>query len=429
MIRGIAILLAVAAAPAAQAADWSAPFTAVGDRSMTGVSVASDARGGMTVVWQHDTGRTQPPPDGGFGGVESYIRARAIAPDGRRGPIQTLSITDDLTASPALAVDRRGGAVAVWTQAYQGHHYTILAAQRAPGRRFGRRQAVGRTDRFVGGAPQVAVNARGDAAVLWARARAVQLATRGADGRFGSPQTIPALRPVTGGVVVAADGSAVAVWTAHGTVYASRRRAGHRFGRAIALNAGGPGADGATVAIGADGTVAVAWQTRRAAFAAVSERGGAFGRPQIVASFAPFAGVSRPAVVVTPSGETIVGWTQAAGVSRGEAAVASRPAGRSFGAAQVLSAPGVSGDRPALAVERRGEVVAAWSEAGPIGPSAKWWPAGAVRPPGAAAFLAGEPIGGPGDALAPVALLGADATATLLWRRGDAPLLAARRTG
>jgi len=265
MIRGIAILLAIAAAPAAQAAEWSAPFTAVGDRSLTGVSVASDARGGVTVVWQHDTGRAQPPPDGGFGGVESYVRAREISLDGRRGAIQTLSITDDLTASPALAVDRRGGAVAVWTQAYQGHRYTIVAVQRAPGRRFGPRRAVGRTDRFVGGAPQVAANGRGDAAVLWARAHAVQLATRGADGRFRTPQTIPAVRPVPGGVVVAADGSAIAVWTAQGTVYASRRRAGHRFGRPTAPSGGGPDADGATVVMGADGTVAVAPRPSRRA--------------------------------------------------------------------------------------------------------------------------------------------------------------------
>ena len=189
------LAVTLAGAPAAHGGDWSAPFTVSGDRSMTVLSAAADPRGGMVVVWQHDTGRAQPPQDGGFGADESYIPARAFAPDGGAGVIQTLSITDDLTAGPSVAVDGKGGAVAAWTQAYDGRRYTILASPRAPAGRFGARQALGRTDRFLGGAPEVGMNARGDAVVLWARSDGVELEARRPGQHFGSGR---------GGEVVAA---------------------------------------------------------------------------------------------------------------------------------------------------------------------------------------------------------------------------------
>jgi hypothetical protein len=93
----MSLALSAAAAPAAHAADWSAPFTVIADRSVAALSLAADARGGLVAVWQHDTGRSERPQDGGYGGSESYIRGRAIGPDGRPGVVQTLSITGELT--------------------------------------------------------------------------------------------------------------------------------------------------------------------------------------------------------------------------------------------------------------------------------------------------------------------------------------------
>jgi hypothetical protein len=425
------LAVTLAGAPAAHGGDWSAPFTISGDRSMTVLSAAADPRGGMVVVWQHDTGRAQPPQDGGFGATESYIRARAFAPDGGAGIIQTLSITDDLTADPSVAVDGKGGAVAAWTQAYDGHRYTILASQRAPAGRFGARQALGRTDRFLGGAPEVGMNARGDAVVLWARSDGVDLAARRPGARFGSPQSFAARRPLPGAVVVGADGAALATWTARGGVYASRRAPGHRFGKPRLLNPSGPGGGPATASIGADGTVVVAWLAADAAFAAVGEPGGTIGAAQRLASFYPFAGPSAPAAVVTPAGEALVAWPQGvrdpAG-NRSEVALASRPPRGSFGVPRVLSAAGVSASAPALATDRGG-VVAAWSEAGPVGPSATWWLSTSVRPVAMSAFPPGRRLPGADGAYGPSALLGADARAQILWRIGDGPLLGARRAG
>ena len=101
----------------------------------------------------------------------------------------------------------------------------------------------------------------------------------------------------------------------------------------------------------------------------------------------------------------------------------------SFGVQRVLSAPGVRGSAPALATERSGEVVAAWSEAGPVGPAATWWISTTVRPGATSDFPPGRRLAGADGAYRPSALLGADATTQILWRVGDGPLLSARRAG
>lgn len=80
------------------------------------------------------TGRAPAPQEGGHGGVESSVRARAIGPDGRLGTIQAFSMTGDMTASPRVAVNRRGAAVAVWTQDYEGHGFTTLLPSSRRGR-------------------------------------------------------------------------------------------------------------------------------------------------------------------------------------------------------------------------------------------------------------------------------------------------------
>jgi hypothetical protein len=276
----------------------------------------------------------------------------------------------------------------------------------------------------------VGLNARGDAVVMWAQSDTVQLVVRRAGERFGARQSIVARRAVPGDVVVDARGGAVAAWTASGRVYASRRSPGHRFRHARVLNPGGPGGGRATVAVGADGTVVVAWRAAGSAFAAVGEPGEALGPAQRLAGFYPYPSFYGPAAVVTGAGEALVAWTQGvhdpAG-DRTEVAIAVRSPGGAFGAPHLLSAAGVSADGPALAGERHGTVVAAWSEAGPIGPSGQWWVATAVRPGGARDFLPSERLRGAAGANAPAALLGADASTLVLWRVGDGPLLASRR--
>jgi hypothetical protein len=428
----VATGLVALAAPAAQAAEWTPTVPVSGDRSVLGAAAGADARGGLVVVWQHDTKRAQRPPDGGFGGTESIVRARALGAGGAHAPVQALSVRGEQTAGPVVAVNRRGDAVAVWTQAYGGRRYTILAASRRHGGRFGRPQALGRSDRFPGAAPHVGLNNRGDAVVVWARAGRVQLASRRAGRRFAPAQTLAARRPVPGGVVVAPDGGALVAWTARGVVQVSERRAGRRFGEPRSLNPAGPGAASTTVAEGARGTVVVAWRTRASTVGVVRDAGATFGAPQTPDTFEPSSSFSGPGAAVTADGETLISWVRGAGASPvfyNAVVVASRPPGGTFGAPAVLSAVGLNADRPALAAERAGTVVASWSESGPAGPSARSRTVAAIRRRGAAAFGASERISGAIESFGPIAVVPSDTTTAILWRGGDHdPLFVARRS-
>jgi hypothetical protein len=235
-----------------------------------------------------------------------------------------------------------------------------------------------------------------------------------------------------GGVVVAPDGRALAAWTARGVVEVSERRPGGRFGAPRVLNPAGPGAAGTTIARGAGGTVSVAWRTRGSTIAVVRDARGTFGPPQTLDTFAPSASFAGPAATVTASGETLVSWVRGAGASplfHDEVVVASRPPAGTFGAPELVSGPGLNADRPALAAERGGTVVASWSESGPVGPSAKSRTVAAVRRRGAGAFGTAERVSGAIESFGPIAVVASDATSAVLWRDGDdSPVFVVRRS-
>jgi hypothetical protein len=232
--------------------------------------------------------------------------------------------------------------------------------------------------------------------------------------------------------VVAPDGPALAAWTARGVVEVSERRPRGRFGVPRPLNPAGPGAAGTTVAQGAGGTVAVAWRTRASTVAVVRDAGGTFGPPQTLETFEPTGSFSGPAAAVTASGETLVSWVRGAGAPPlfiNEVVVASRLPAGTFGAPAVLSGPALNADRPALAAERGGTLVASWSESGPVGPTARSRTVAAVRRPGSGAFGAAERVSGMVESFGPVAVAASDATSGVLWRGGDTdPVFVVRRS-
>ncbi len=405
---------------------WSSPSPFVHDRAAGRVAAGTDGRGAVLAVWQHDTDRLQPPRGpGGYGGFESVVRART--PDGP----QALSIRHDLSATPTVAVNPRGEAIAAWTQAYEGRRFTILAASRPPGGRFGRREAVGRTGRFIGARPIAGINARGAGVLLWARGDRVQVALRRRGHDFGRPQSLPGTRPVPAGAALDAAGRAWVAWDDRGRVYVAERAPGRRFSRPLVLNPDGPGAGPASLALGADGTVAVAWAAGGAAHVAVCPPRGAFGHEQTVATFTRAGGSGETPVAVTPSGEVLVAWTEAVPDPLGDrshVAVATRPPGGAFGPRRLLSAPEMTAELPALGVEGGGVVVAAWRQIRSHDPAAHWSIGAAVRPVGAD-WGAAESIGASAGGIGPPRVLSARATTSLLWQPSEGGALVTRRLG
>jgi hypothetical protein len=113
--------------------------------------IATDAHGDAVAVWSQQ------------GDANSRIKARRISAKGALGHVKTLSGSKEDAGLPEIASDRRGDAMAVWTQSTNWNHGHIKA------RRISPKGALGQVKTLAGapGTPDIATDARGDATVAW----------------------------------------------------------------------------------------------------------------------------------------------------------------------------------------------------------------------------------------------------------------------
>ena len=156
-----------------------------------------------------------------------------------------------------------------------------------------------------------------------------------------------------------------------------------------------PGARDPRGAMAADGSSIVVWERAGAVEASAGDPGGAFARAVVLTA----AGVTGrlPAVAVDASGSAVAAWYGTA------VTIAERPAGGAFGAPRAISDPGglpqaANLGAPEIALADGGRAVAAWRrgaggslrvEAAVRPAGSDWAPAAAVSPP--AARNAGRP--------------------------------------
>lgn len=196
-----------------------------------------------------------------------YLVQAAFRTHGHRfGAVQTLRPRIGDMENPLLAVDPDGHAVVVWWES--GATTSISrAAFRSRSGRFSRAQTLGLTSGQSMN-PQVVVNRRGAATVLWIESKPlatpasptpfvrVAFASRG--GRFGPKKTISSVgevfRPVLGGNE---RGDTFALWETK-RMYASVRLHGRKaFGAKRGVSQ--PGAAAASVGVDARGNAVAAW--------------------------------------------------------------------------------------------------------------------------------------------------------------------------
>jgi hypothetical protein len=397
----LALLLPLLALPSAARAAWSAP-QAVGRTNWPSLAVATGGRGDDAFAWLVDLSPHRTLSE------RTVIRARVRTSGGRLGPLQTVS-PRGLAHGPAIAVNRRGDALAAWSQARTGGHgVRVLVASRRHGHRFGPARALGPGQALFAATPRLAMNARGDAVLAWrATGTSLLVAYRRAGHGFGRPQRLvspPAadqLQIRDPAVAIDASGNAYVAWVsapraernqplrgANGVRFAQRSRTG-RFGRPRIVSGPDPAFE-PSLAVGRDHTVVLVWRAGDSSGgnpirASIRPPGGVFGSPQQLSAplFAvpgqtPESTAHAPLVARTPGGETVAAWaetayTRALGDYQ-QVGVATAPAGGAFGPPAVLTATGQSSGDPALAVDDRGRIGAVWQEAGRI--------RAAVRPPG-----------------------------------------------
>jgi hypothetical protein len=277
---------------------------------------------------------------------------------------------------PVVAIDESGNAIAVWQlDEDAGPPHIVQAAVLRAGGRFSRPRTL--SAHAIG--PAVAMNAAGDAIVTWARATksgdVVQAATRPRGGSFKRPITLSAAGQDASfsDVAMNAAGEAIVVWErgrgkTH-VVQATLRPAGGSFSRPVDLSAAGQQADGARVAIGRAGDAIVTWSlfngTTFVVQAATRPARGAFSMPADLS--APDRGGYRGQPAIDGSGQTIVVWLEedlnrffevpSSAVVR----MSMRSAGGTFSEPVTLSRPGVQ--NPRVAMNPAGAVIAVWERA------------------------------------------------------------------
>lgn len=244
------------------------------------------------------------------------------------GPVVDVTPERPWVFGPAVAVDPRGVAVAVWPRGTQGRSHLFLASRR-PG---GRWTAAVRIPGTRGAAEaELAFDGSRDLVLAWTSGRHVEAARRTVAGRWTVPAT---LHTTPAGV--------------RGTIPGNLRLAVNTAGRAVVA--------WETVDDDQDSTYA-----RPAAQAVVGTAAGGWGRVATLSS-ARHHGV-RPQVAIDASGRVTAVWSESVD-GRGRAMARSRAAGGSWTPARVLSARGVDVNPPQVAVRPAGDVVVAWTRVG-----------------------------------------------------------------
>ncbi len=403
------VCLAVAGAPPAHAAaPWSRPAVVPGSAGAGFPFDVAAAKDLTAIAFIRD-------------GVRVALRDAR----GRWQPSRRVSTAGAAITSPDVEVSAGGEVVVAWTQSSRraapliGPNRIEVAIRTRSGRWLAP-QIVGSSQHFIAADPRVAVNARGDAAVLWRGERGrgsdvLRAARRRHGGDFRRGVSLGEAG-VDQQAIVERGGRVDAVWT-H-TLPPEHLRSEIRFA-AAAPNAGWGAArtihadDDVGPALGQapDGSFAVAWRSGGSGIdptagghvlAALGGEDGTFA-PARMLSDAPAAHVH---LGIAGSGEVVVAWSpplnEVSGVAEPVIYWSARSPGGEFSAVNASAgaraeAFGVLTDGTAVAVDARGGI------------------ASTIRPPGGG-FGAPLQIAPAGDF---PALATAGQTATAVWlRRG-----------
>ena len=242
--------------------------------------VAASSAGLVTVVWFNTAG---------------LVEESTGSPGGSFSSEQPLSASGEPAQLPVVAMNDRGDTVVAWIRS-NGSNNLVQARFRPAGGAFGAVATLSQTTEDAE-SPQVAIDAAGDATVVWDRSNGTnkieQQSTRSAaSGIFSPAADLSATGHDATNGVVAMDsaGDTASVWTQDGSAYEARLRpAGGSFSASQPL--GGANAGDPFAAVGVDGAGnATALLTTSSS--------------TIVSRTAPVSGSFAAATPVTPSGQS-----------------------------------------------------------------------------------------------------------------------------
>ena len=258
LVGAVSVVLgALAPGTAGAAPAWRAPaaLSATG-QSASESQVALDAQGDATAVWRR------------YNGTDWIVEASTRLAGGSWQTPIALSASGQNAERPQVALDAQGDATAVWGR-YNGTNYIVEASTRPAGGSWQTPIALSAAGQSAE-ETQVALDPQGDATAVWHRSNGtdfiVEASTRPAGGSWQTPIALSAAGQEAYAPQVALDaqGDATAVWRrSNGTneiIEASTRPAGGSWQTPIALSAAGQSAEETQVALDAQGDATAVWE-------------------------------------------------------------------------------------------------------------------------------------------------------------------------
>jgi hypothetical protein len=358
--------VALGATPSVASSAFQPAVTISGPAETAGsADVALDKGGDAVAVWE----RLDP----------SSLRFRIVSAFGSAGgdfgSAHAISDPGEDARSPRVAVGQNGEAVAVWVGS-DGSHRRVQAAFRPKGGSFGPSQTISDPGQQASEPAEVAVDRHGGAVAVWQSSDGrIQAAFRPKGGGFGGAQTLsdPGGGAFGARIAMDKDGDAVAVWQrfdgSNGRIQAAFRPRGGTFGPAETISAAGRTAIEPDVAMDDAGNAIAVWERHSdegglRAQATFRPRGGNFGPAQTLSEPGNNVFIQDPVrVAMNKHGDAIAVFMSVA-TPNNNVQAAFRPAGGSFGPAQTLSNPGQNSFAPEVAIDDDGDAVAMWESVG-----------------------------------------------------------------
>lgn len=422
LLLGVAAIACALFAPAAQAGwlppvDVSAPSSAAGNPH-----VVLDSEGNATAVWDS------------WNGTDTVVES-AYRPAGEGWGVPVDLSEPELEGevvpgahdaqSPQIVVDRNGNVTVVWER-YAGTKIVLQSVDRPAGGSWTEPVDIGEVNLGAAPEPWIAVDWEGNATAVWKQGGVIQSAFRPFAGEWGAPIPISGEESYVPQAAMDARGDATVVWMhfdgSHYVVESAYRPEGGEWEAPTLVSQPGEEGGNPHVALDANGDALVAWRGDsegtefvRAAYRPV---GGSWGPPANVSSAGEQVQSLRDAV--DPDGNAIVVWAGDTGELGGYEIVhaAYKPAGGEWDAPTELSADGGNAFPSDVVFDTSGNAAVVWERGGggsnvvqaayrPAGEG--WEPAVDLSEEGKRGMDAVVVLDAPGDATA------ADGHATAVW--------------
>jgi len=364
------VLVQVAVRPDGGA--WGAPQTLSNPSFGAGVgAIGTDAAGEAVALW------TQRTENEATFGEKSLVEYAIRAPGAGFGTGKALS--EGGAEEPTLAVNPGGESLVAWLA---DEDTEVQYSARSAGGAFGSTTTIKAAAGSTVGEVHAAIDPNGDAILVWDEEEEpskgeylsrIEAAQRTGSDAFGSPATLSEAHAddLLPQVAIDAKGDATVLWVAHTEVskkgeYQVQARtlsASGSKGQVQILSSTAVIPEDPQIADDAAGEGTAAWTLSTESSKSVEadvlpEAGGTF-EPAVILAEAK-TGLAYTAVAQNEAGEAIVLWSIAAGSEQEQVSEVERAPGGMFLAPLAASPVGVGFDGPALAIDPSGDAAAAW---------------------------------------------------------------------